>query len=85
MLDRHRFSYLKGFQKLNFIYCGYANGVLSYARVIAGETERYWCPVKHEQDILAPDNFYIEFADHDDPEAWNNLHTTGMNNWGNES
>ncbi len=83
VIDRHRLSYLDGFQKLNCIYCGYANGVLSYARVIAGETERYWCPVKHETDIPVPHNFYIEFADYDDAEGWDSLHTSGISDWGN--
>lgn len=85
VLDRHRLAYLNSFQKLNCIYCGYANGILAYSRVIAGETERYWCPVKHEQDISNPHSFYIEFADYDDREGWDNLHSSGMNNWGNEN
>jgi len=83
VIDRHRLSYLKTFQKLNCIYCGYANGVLSYARMIAGETEHYWCPVKHESDIPAPHNFYIEFSDYDDIEGWNSSHSSGVSNWGN--
>lgn len=83
VIDRHRLSYLTGFQKLNCIYCGYANGVMAYARFIAGETERYWCPVKHYEDIPAPHQFYIEFAEFDDPEGWDSIHTTGVDNWGN--
>lgn len=82
VIDRHRLSYLKTFQKLHCTYCGYANGVMTYAKLIAGETERYWCPVKHETDIFSPHDFYIEFADYEDPEGWTALHSTGLSNWG---
>jgi len=84
VIDRHHLSYLTGLQKLNCIYCGYANGVLAFARMVAGETERYWCPVKHDKDIPSPHNFYIEFADFEDPEGWDALHRTAMNNWDDE-
>jgi hypothetical protein len=47
-IDRHRVSTITIFQKFNCVYCGYVNGVLAYARAIAAETERYWCPMKHE-------------------------------------
>lgn len=82
VIDRHRLSYLKHFQKLNCMYCGYANGVLSYARIIAGEIERYWCPVKHEDEVPAPHEFYIEFADYDDLEGWHSRHSRGPSNSG---
>jgi len=82
VIDRHRLLYLGGFQKFNCIFCGYANGVMSYARMIAGETERYWCPVKHEEDVPSPHNFYIEFADYDDREGWDTIHSTGIADWG---
>ncbi|MFB6181588.1 MAG: hypothetical protein ABEJ24_01695 [Candidatus Magasanikbacteria bacterium] len=48
-IDRHRLSYLSGLEKINCAYCGYANGLLHYASVVAGETERYWCGIKHKQ------------------------------------
>lgn len=47
-IDRQKLQYLTWFEKLNCMYCGYANGLLNYARVIAGETERYWCGIKHK-------------------------------------
>jgi len=83
VIDRHRLSYLKPWQKINCLYCGYANGVFSYARTIAGETERYWCPMKHDGKISAPHEFYIEFADYDDPSGWDALHSGGVSDWGN--
>jgi len=84
IIDRHRLEYLDFFQKLNCVYCGYANGVMAFARMIAAETERYWCPVKHEEEVPLPHKFYIEFADFDDVEGWGTLQSTGMNHWGNE-
>lgn len=46
-IDRHRLSYLTLWDKVNCAYCGYANGLTNYAYVIAGETEKYWCGIKH--------------------------------------
>jgi len=49
-IDRHKLSYLDYFEKLNCMYCGYVNGLLHYASAIAGETEKYWCGIKHKAD-----------------------------------
>lgn len=49
-IDRHRLSYLSTWEKINCAYCGYANGLIMYAMRIAGETERYWCSIKHKED-----------------------------------
>ncbi|MBI4451894.1 hypothetical protein HY637_00560 [Candidatus Woesearchaeota archaeon] len=48
-IDRHKLKYLKFLEKLNCAYCGYANGLLNYAAAIAGETEKYWCGIKHRK------------------------------------
>lgn len=45
--DRELLNYLTPMQKFNCYYCSYVNGFLSYAREIAGRTEKYWCPIKH--------------------------------------
>jgi hypothetical protein len=58
-IDRHKLPYLGPVAKLNCIYCGYANGLLAYAARIAGDTEAYWCGIKHEAG-----NGYIEPAHH---------------------
>lgn len=50
-IDRHKLSYLNWFQKLNCIYCGYANGLVAYAVRIAGDTEKYWCGIQHEKEF----------------------------------
>ena len=49
-IDRHRLSYLNWFEKINCAYCGYANGLMNYATVIAGRTEKYWCGIKQKKD-----------------------------------
>ncbi|MDE3114055.1 MAG: hypothetical protein KGL26_00510, partial [Pseudomonadota bacterium] len=47
VVDRQHLAYLNGIEVFNCLYCGYANGVIAYAREIAGRTELYWCPIKH--------------------------------------
>lgn len=46
--DRAKLAVLNPLQKLNCLYCSYANGVLAYATEVASKTEQYWCPIKHE-------------------------------------
>lgn len=72
VIDRHKLSYLTWIEKFNCIYCGYTNGVYAYAKTVAGESERFWCPVKHEEQVPSPHKFYLEFADFDEPEKWEN-------------
>jgi hypothetical protein len=62
VIDRHRLHYLNGIEKLNCLYCGYANGVLAYAREVAGRTEAYWCPIRHKQRVRDPHRYYRRFA-----------------------
>lgn len=47
VIDRHLLGYLNALEKLNCVYCGYANGVIAYAREVASRTEQYFCPIKH--------------------------------------
>jgi len=49
VIDRHHLAYLNAFEKLNCVYCGYANGLIAYAREITARTEQFWCPIKHAQ------------------------------------
>lgn len=60
-IDRHKLAYLRGFEKVNCTYCGYANGLLRYATIIAAETERYWCGIKH-----SPTKNFVEPKHHRD-------------------
>lgn len=48
-IDRHRLEYLNWYQKIGCAYCGYVNGLLHYASVIVGETEKYWCGIMHQK------------------------------------
>ena len=49
--DRHALAYLNGLEKLNCLYCSYANGLIAWTREIAARTEQYWCPIKHARKL----------------------------------
>lgn len=70
VLDRHQLAYLNGMEKLNCIYCGYANGVLAYAREVAARTEQYWCPIKHARRVVGSHRRYNKFLDFGDAENY---------------
>lgn len=61
--DRHHLGYLNVIEKMNCMYCGYADGLLAYARQIVSRTEMYWCPIKHARRILDPHRRYARFTD----------------------
>lgn len=69
-IDRHHLGYLNGHQKLNCIYCGYCNGLLSWVREIAGRTEAYWCPIKHAARVEGRHGHYPGFLDYGDAEGF---------------
>ena len=68
IVDRHRLAYLNGIEKLNCAFCGYANGVIAYAREAASRSEQYWCPIKHALRVRAPHPRYRGFAEYGDAE-----------------
>ena len=70
VVDRHRLAYLNGIEKLNCAYCGYANGVIAYAREAASRTEQYWCPIKHALRVSSPHRRYHRFIDYGDAEGF---------------
>lgn len=73
-LDRHKLRYLPWYDKINCAYCGYANGLIHYAQVIAGETERYWCAIKHQQRTgFVEPSHHKEFIPYGDEAAWREL------------
>ncbi len=77
VIDRHHLAYLNAIERFNCAYCGYANGVIAYAREVAGRTEAYWCPIKHTRKPWAPHRGYYEFLDYGDGKAYRNtLDTT---------
>jgi hypothetical protein len=66
VLDRHRLGYLNIIERLNCLFCSYANGLLGYAREIAGRTEQFWCPIRHATAIRGPHAHYKAFVDYGD-------------------
>jgi hypothetical protein len=70
VIDRQHLAYLNTIEKVNCVYCGYANGVLAYVREIAGRTEQYWCPIRHAKRVRAPHTHYRHFVDYGDAEAY---------------
>jgi hypothetical protein len=47
--DRYELEYLTLHEKINCTYCSYVNGLMAYASRIFGDTEKYWCAIKHEE------------------------------------
>ena len=71
-IDRHKLKYLNPLEKINCAYCGYANGLLQYASKIAGETEKYWCGIKHKKtkDFVEPEH-HKDFLEYNDEKEFN--------------
>ncbi len=66
IFDRRHLAYLNLIEKINCAYCSYANGVIAYAREIAGRTEQYWCPIKHARRAIGAHAYYAGFAEFGD-------------------
>jgi hypothetical protein len=70
LIDRRHLAYLNGIEKLNCVYCGYANGLIAYVQEIAARTEQYWCPIKHAIRTKATHRRYRKFLDYGDAEGF---------------
>ncbi|MBW0157700.1 hypothetical protein OE699_07985 [Sedimentimonas flavescens] len=70
VIDRQNLAYLNAIQKLNCMYCGYGNGVVSYVREVSARTEKYWCPIKHARRVKGAHAYYGEFCDFGDAEGF---------------
>ncbi|MCK5480700.1 MAG: hypothetical protein KAJ06_06115 [Gammaproteobacteria bacterium] len=68
--DRHKLAYLNTIEKVNCAYCGYANGVIAYAREIFSRTEQYWCPIRHAHRVRGAHTRYPKFFNYGDAEAY---------------
>lgn len=66
IIDRHRLAYLNAIERLNCIYCGYANQLIEYAREVAARTEQFWCPIRHAQRTRDPHARTRRFVDYGD-------------------
>ncbi|MFC6688172.1 hypothetical protein [Jhaorihella thermophila] len=69
-IDRHHLAYLNALQKLNCVYCGYANGLIAYVREVASRTEAYWCPIKHARRLRGTHERYADFMDYGDEDRF---------------
>lgn len=70
IIDRQHLAYLNLVEKINCMYCGYANGLLSYALEIGSKTEEYWCPIKHAKKTRDPHSRYQTFLEYGDAEGY---------------
>ena len=70
VVDRHHLGYLNIVEKMNCLFCGYADGVLAWARQILSRTEMYWCPIKHARKVQDPHRRYARFADFGDGDSF---------------
>ena len=70
IFDRHHLAYLNALEKLNCAYCSYANGLIAYVREIAGRTEQYWCPIKHDRRVIGAHPGYAAFMDYGDADGY---------------
>ncbi|KAG1682769.1 Cardiolipin synthase [Nymphon striatum] len=70
MIDRQHLAYLNAIEKLNCMYCGYGNGLISYIREIIARTEQYWCPIKHATKIVDGHRLTENYVDYGDAEAY---------------
>ncbi len=70
IIDRQHLAYLNIIEKINCMYCGYGNGLLSYALEIASRTEAFWCPIKHAKALKDPHSRYHQFAEYGDAQGY---------------
>jgi len=70
VIDRQHLAYLNILEKLNCVFCGYANGLIEYTREIAARTEQYWCPIKHARRSPDPHQRLEHFSDYGDAEVY---------------
>lgn len=70
-IDRQKLKYLNIIDKVHCMYCGYVNGLINYVRTIAGETEKYWCGIKHKPGggFQEPEH-HKDFLEYGDEEAF---------------
>ena len=70
VIDRQYLAYLNAIQKLNCVYCGYANGLIAFTQEVASRTEQFWCPIKHATRIKSAHGRYKHFLDYGDAEGF---------------
>jgi hypothetical protein len=68
--DRGRLKYLNLVERLNCMYCSYADGLCAYATEVAARTEQHWHPIKHARRLRAPHSRYPHFFDYGDAQQY---------------
>mgnify|MGYP001826377054 FL=1 len=66
VFDRQLLGYLNAIEKLNCVYCSYANGLISFVREVAARTEQFWCPIKHARRMRDEHDRMEQFFDYGD-------------------
>lgn len=70
-IDRQKLGYLRWYEKINCMYCGYANGWFEFASAVARETEKYWCGIAHKSEKgFHPPPYHKTFLPYGDEEAF---------------
>ncbi len=70
VFDRGRLKYLNVMERLNCVYCSYANGLSAYLTEIAARTEQHWCPIKHSWRLRNPHSRYSHFFNYGDADTY---------------
>lgn len=70
IFDRGRLKYLNLLERINCMYCSYANGLCAYVTEVAARTEQHWCPVKHAARLRSPHSRYPHFFDYGDAQGY---------------
>lgn len=69
--DRQKLKYLTTIDKVDCAYCGYATGLINYAKEILVETEKYWCGLKHAKyEDPKPFDYQKDFIDYGDEDTY---------------
>lgn len=56
VLDRYVLARLTLWQKINCLYCEYANGIVGYAKAVVNQMELYSCAIKHVHQPLGQEH-----------------------------
>jgi hypothetical protein len=70
IFDRGTLKYLNFVERLNCLYCSYANGLCAYATEITARTEQHWCPIKHALRLRSPHSRYSHFLDYGNADSY---------------
>jgi hypothetical protein len=56
VLDRYNLKKLTLWQKINCLYCEYANGVVGFSKAVVNQMELYSCAIKHVHQPLGQEH-----------------------------